>query len=147
MANLTTGPEDPGPRISGDDVVALLLQFPNVIMWVNGHTHINAILPITRPLPTTAPGGFWEVNTASHVDWPQQARIIEVADNHDGTLSIFTTMVDHAGPASAGAGTANAQQLAGLARELSANDWHHHLDGSGAPEDRNVELLVTNPLA
>ena len=24
-------------------------------------------------------GGFWEINTASHIDWPQQARLIEVA--------------------------------------------------------------------
>jgi metallophosphoesterase (TIGR03767 family) len=131
------------PRVTGGTVLDALLATPNVVAWINGHTHRNKITPRPRP----AGGGLWEITTASHIDWPQQARIIEVADNHDGTLSIFTTMVDHAGPASSAAGTANAQELAGLARELSANDWHHHLDGSGAPEDRNVELLVTNPLA
>lgn len=131
------------PRVTGGTVLDALLARPNVIAWINGHTHRNKI----TPRPRTNGGGLWEITTASHIDWPQQARIIEVADNGDGTLSIFTTMVDHAGPASAGAGTADAQQLAGLARELSANDWHAHLDGSGAPEDRNVELLVDHPLS
>lgn len=131
------------PRVTGGAVLDALLARPQVIAWINGHTHRNKITPRPRP----AGGGLWEITTASHIDWPQQARIIEVADNADGTLSIFTTMVDHAGPPSAGAGTANAVQLAGLARELAANDWHEHLDGSGAPEDRNVELLVGNPLA
>ena len=130
-------------RVTGGAVLDALLARPQVIAWINGHTHRNKITP--RPRPDG--GGLWEITTASHIDWPQQARIIEVADNADGTLSIFTTMVDHAGPPSAGAGTANAVQLAGLARELAANDWHEHLDGSGAPEDRNVELLVDNPLA
>ena len=130
-------------RVTGGAVLDALLARPQVIAWINGHTHRNKITPRPRP----AGGGLWEITTASHIDWPQQARIIEVADNADGTLSIFTTMVDHAGPPSAGAGTANAVQLAGLARELAANDWHEHLDGSGAPEDRNVELLVGTPLA
>lgn len=131
------------PRVTGGAVLDALLARPQVIAWVNGHTHRNKITP--RPRPDG--GGLWEITTASHIDWPQQARIIEVADNADGTLSIFTTMVDHAGPPSAGAGTANAVQLAALARELAANDWHDHADGTGAPEDRNVELLVGNPLS
>ena len=156
MANLTTGPEDPGARIPGTDVVTLLLQFPNLIMWVNGHTHINAIQPITRPLPTTVPGGFWEVNTASHVDWPQQARIIEILDNRDGTLSIFGTIIDSAAKESYGHRTDSPIQLASLSRELGANDWqdrfytppfnHPPADGRrGRVEDRNVELLVAAP--
>ena len=156
MANLTTGPEDPGSRISGDQVVALLLQFPNVIMWVNGHTHVNAIQPISRPLPTTVPGGFWEVNTASHVDWPQQARLIEIADNRDGTLSIFGTIIDGASNESYGRRTDTPTQLASLSRELGANDWQDRFyvpalntppaDGRrGRVEDRNVELLVAAP--
>jgi hypothetical protein len=92
-------------------------------------------------------GGLWEITTASHIDWPQQARLIEVADNADGTLSIFATMVDHTGPASYGGNVSNPTQLASLARELAANDWHDHSSGAGTPDDRNVELLVANPLA
>lgn len=133
---------DATPRVTGPTVLSELLARPQVVAWINGHTHTNRVTP--RPRPDG--GGLWEITTASHVDWPQQARIIEVTDNDDGTLSIFATMVDHAGPASAGAGTANAPQLAGLARELAANDWHAHLGGSGSLDDRNVELLVDNPL-
>ena len=39
---------------------------------------------------------FWEINTASHIDWPQQSRLIEIMDNRDGTLSLFGTLLDHA---------------------------------------------------
>lgn len=130
-------------RVTGAKVLDALLAAPSVVAWINGHTHRNKITPRPRP----AGGGLWEITTASHIDWPQQARIIEVADNQDGTLSIFTTMVDHAGPPSAGAGTESAVRLAGLARELAANDWHDHSGGLGTADDRNVELLVGNPLA
>jgi metallophosphoesterase (TIGR03767 family) len=158
MGNLTTGPEQPGKRVSGDEVVALLLKFPNVILWVNGHTHVNAIQPVKRTLPTTVPGGFWEVNTASHVDWPQQARLIELADNRDGTLSIFGTIVDSAAAATYGHRTDTPIQLASLARELAMNDWQEDFfvadlnnppaDGRrGRTEDRNTELLVPAPFA
>ncbi|GAA1521437.1 TIGR03767 family metallophosphoesterase [Nocardioides humi] len=130
-------------RVTGAKVLDALLAAPSVVAWINGHTHRNKVTP--RPRPDG--GGLWEITTASHIDWPQQARIIEIADNRDGTLSLFTTMVDHAGPASAGAGTANTEQLAGLAREIAANDWHDHEGGLGTLDDRNVELLVANPLA
>ena len=30
------------PLLSGADVLALLHRFPNVVLWLNGHTHINA---------------------------------------------------------------------------------------------------------
>ena len=84
---------DLGPRVLGADVLATLLAHDCVIAWVNGHTHTNQVWARTRADGT----GLWEINTASHIDWPQQSRIIEIADNADGTLSIFTTMLDHAG--------------------------------------------------
>ncbi|MCX6401499.1 MAG: TIGR03767 family metallophosphoesterase [Propionibacteriales bacterium] len=130
------------PRVTGGTVLTELLSRPQVIAWINGHTHTNKITPRLR----TGGGGLWEITTASHIDWPQQARIIEIADNTDGSLSIFTTMVDHTGPAS-NANLNTPAQLAGLARELAANDWHDHSSGLGTADDRNVELLVDNPLS
>ncbi len=144
MANalvLTGG--DAAQRVTGGTVLAELLAHPQVVAWINGHTHTNTVTPRPRP----AGGGLWEITTASHIDWPQQARVIEVTDNQDGTLSIFTTMVDHAGPASYDGRLDSPAALAGLARELAANDWHDHSGGSGGVDDRNVELLVDNPLA
>jgi metallophosphoesterase (TIGR03767 family) len=133
---------DPSPRVLGDAVLAELLAHDTVIAWVNGHTHKNQVWA----RPRAGGGGLWEINTASHIDWPSQSRIIEVADNRDGTLSLFTTIVDHAGPPSSGVGTGDATRLAGLARELAANDWHNRGDGyRGTPEARNVELVLPVP--
>jgi hypothetical protein len=53
------------------------------------------VLPYFRP---DGRGGFWEINSASHVDAPQQFRLIELMDNGDGTLSLFGTVLDHASP-------------------------------------------------
>jgi metallophosphoesterase (TIGR03767 family) len=132
---------DTSPRVQGPAVVTLLQQYRSVIAWINGHTHSNAIW--ARPGGTR---GFWEINTASHIDFPQQARLIEILDNRDGTLSIFATVLDHAGPASYGGHTDTTVALAGLSRELSANDWQMRTSThAGQPSDRNVELLIQAP--
>jgi hypothetical protein len=139
-------------RILGPAVRDLLLRYPNVVLWVNGHTHRNTVLAHPRSgIGSSVPGGFWEVNTAAHIDWPQQARVIELVDNRNGTLSVYGTLVDHAGPISWGSNPTSALQLAALSRELGANDWQNpatpaNEDGRrGALEDRNVELLVPAP--
>jgi metallophosphoesterase (TIGR03767 family) len=148
-------------RILGPAVRELLLRFPNVVLWVNGHTHVNGVTPHARPAGAAVGGGFWEVNTASHVDWPQQARIVELVDNGDGTLSVFGTILDHAAPRTPGElcrpsspGHPVAEgplALASLSRELSANDWQNPastatVDGRrGALTDRNVELRLAAP--
>ena len=137
---------DAEQRVLGDEVRALLLQHPQVVAMVDGHTHRNEIWAHRRE--DGSPGGFWEINTASHIDWPQQSRLIEIADNRDGTLSVFATMLDHDGPAAYGGRTGDPLALAGLARELAANDWQERESGGrGTVEARNVELLVAAPPA
>lgn len=142
---VATGGE-PAPRVLGDEVRALLLRHPQVVALVDGHTHRNEIWAHRRE--DGAPGGFWEINTAAHIDWPQQSRLLEIADNRDGTVSIFATMLDHDGPAAYGGRTGDPLALAGLARELAANDWQARgAAGRGTVESRNVELLVPAPAA
>jgi metallophosphoesterase (TIGR03767 family) len=126
----------------------LLLKYKNVIAYVNGHKHSNRI----KPYPAKGhKSGFWEINTASHTDWPQQARLLDIEDNHDGTLSIFNTLVDSAAPIQAPAFGTNAAlfnvpQLASIARVLAANDPQGiPLKRSGTKADRNVELLIRDP--
>jgi metallophosphoesterase (TIGR03767 family) len=138
---------EPG-RVDGAGVRDLLLRFPNVVLWVNGHTHRNTVIPHRAP----GGGGFWEVNTAAHIDWPQQSRVIELVDNADGTLSVFATVVDMAAPETAGRRLDSPTALAALARELAGNDWQSRArptpgeDGRrGTVADRNVELLVPSP--
>lgn len=143
MDNVPTGSD----RIGGEEVRELLLRYPNVILWINGHTHRNEVLPHARPAGAVVGGGFWEVNTAAHIDWPEQSRIIELVDNLDGTLSAFCTILDHAGPATRG-GLSDTTALAALSRELSANDWQGRgHDRRGSHADRNVELVIPSPLA
>ena len=126
---------------------ALLLRYPNTILWVNGHTHRNQVIPHARPAGAAVAGGFWELNTAAHIDWPEQSRIVEIVDNLDGTLSIFGTIVDHSGPIARG-GLSTTTALAALSRELAANDWQDRTDARrGSVEDRNVELVVPAPFA
>jgi metallophosphoesterase (TIGR03767 family) len=138
-------------RVNGTTVRDLLLRFPNVIAWVNGHTHRNDVEPHARPAGYAVGGGFWEINTASHVDWPQQSRVVELVDNADGTLSIFGTIVDHAAPTSWPASPSAPLELAALARELAVNDPQRPAetgttDGRrGTPLDRNVELVLARP--
>lgn len=116
------------PRHTSATVEELVSGRACVIAWVNGHTHENLI---------TARDGFWDIGTAAHVDWPGQSRLIEVLDNHDGTWSIFTTMVDHAD-----------DPIASLARELMGNDPQAGFaTGTGGVDDRNTELVIPAPFA
>jgi hypothetical protein len=132
------------PRVTAEEVEALVHRFPNVIAWVNGHTHNNVVEPRT----SSRGGGFWDIGTAAHIDWSCQSRLIEVVDNGDGTLSIFSTMVDHAAPVAPG-GSDPVLNLASISRELAANDFQAGFssNGAGAPEDRNVELVIAAPFA
>lgn len=145
MNNLAADPSQPTLELhNGEDVVELLLRFPNVIAWVNGHTHTNTIIP--HKSSTGEGRGFWEINTASCIDWGQQSRLLDVVDNRDGTISIFTITIDHAAnPSSEGSGYTQ-ERLASISRELSANPWFGDPGAKlGKPEDRNTELLLQAP--
>ncbi|HEX9967579.1 MAG TPA: hypothetical protein VGB06_06510 [Solirubrobacterales bacterium] len=129
------------------DLVALLHQFPNAIAWVAGHSHDNVV----NPFPNPAGGGFWSIRVAAEADWPQQSRLLEVFDNHDGTLSIFGTILDHVGqsvapPPGTPANAMDLNDLASAGRTMSFNDLQSGAPiGEGQPDDRNVELLIDDP--
>jgi hypothetical protein len=125
-----------------DQLMALLLRFQNVVLWLNGHIHANQIRPRSEP---GGGHGFWEVTTSSLVDWPCQGRLVELFDAGDGMLAIGCTMVDHDG--SHRGGDVTFEDLAGLHRELAANVPHGGFDSwrPGQPADRNVILLLRAP--
>jgi metallophosphoesterase (TIGR03767 family) len=118
---------------SNDEVLELLLRFRNVVLWLNGHIHANRITPRTGRHDGH---GFWEVTTSSLVDWPCQARLVELFEAGDGLLGIGCTMVDHQG-----------SELAALHRELAGNVPFNGYDSwrPGTPADRNVILLLPRP--
>jgi metallophosphoesterase (TIGR03767 family) len=135
----------------GGQLEALLLRYPNVILHVNGHNHKNRITPHARAGTGTVPGGFWEVNTAAHIDWPIQSRLFEIAAG-SGTISIFTTMVDIDAPLDwRQADIQTPAALASLSRELAANDLQQRGRGvvsrPGGVADRNTQLLLPAPFA
>ncbi|MHC5795646.1 TIGR03767 family metallophosphoesterase [Lacisediminihabitans sp. FW035] len=145
MDNSTPDPGHPAElRHLGPELVALFQRYPNVLAWVNGHTHSNAITPRPGPSPER---GFWEINTASHIEFPQQARIIDVCDNHDGTLSLFTTLIESAAPYQSSYDDGGQADLASLYREFSLNDVNYTGSHEGLPKDHNTELLLANPRA
>lgn len=152
LDNEASDTEDPNqegindqPRHKGEEVAALVHRFPNVIAWVNGHTHNNVVEP--RQDPSGKTQGFWDIGTAAHIDWTCQTRLIDVIVNVDGTLSIFCTMVDHAAPLKPSPTKDPVLYLASVARELTANDYHYGFDsiGPGEIQDRNVELIIKAP--
>ncbi|MFN8184102.1 MAG: TIGR03767 family metallophosphoesterase [Candidatus Nanopelagicales bacterium] len=128
--------------IHAEEFVAMVQEFPNAVAWINGHTHINTIIPHPKP----GGGGFWEITTASCIDFPQQQQLIEIVDNRDGTLSIFTTSLDHSGGAAWTPSDYSQDGLAALSRQLAANDWIENPPmRMGSPLDRNCELLLPAP--
>ncbi|MFD9466045.1 TIGR03767 family metallophosphoesterase [Streptomyces sp. NPDC060027] len=139
MRNTYADPARPAEkRHGGDEVVALLAGFGNTLAWVNGHSHKNQITP------HAAPGNrsFWEISTASHVDFPQLARVIELVDNKDGTLSLFTTLIESAAPHTTDFSDLTQTGLAALYREISFNTPGARTDLSGTSRDRNTELIL-----
>jgi hypothetical protein len=133
------------PRLIGPAVRSMLHRFPNVVLWLSGHTHEHHAIP--RPHPSGG-SGFWEVSTGAIADWPVQARAIELVDNVDGSLSIFGTLVDHAAPPDPG-DAEGIWRLASIHREVAANDPHRGWGSTAAGDvtDRNVELVLPFPFA
>jgi len=141
-----TRPPGAGRRILAAELRAVLLAHPCVVAWVNGHTHVHAVSAVTDG----SGSGFWQITTASHIDWPQQARIIEFLATPAG-LAIGCTVLDSAA-AETYQGSGDPADLAALARELAANDWQVREEitadggaGAGAAIDRNVVLAIDWP--
>jgi 3',5'-cyclic AMP phosphodiesterase CpdA len=134
------------PRHLAAEVVHLLLDNPHVIAWFSGHVHAHASLWHER-----ADGsGFWEITTASMIDWPQQARVIEIM-RAGGGIAMRSTLLDHAAPARwSPDDLGDHRGLAAISRVLSANDYHDR-DGvremrEGLPDARNTVWWQPDPL-
>lgn len=166
MFNSVDDSYDPGRATSGEELVSILLDHPNVVLWLNGHDHENRILHHQRSagvserspgsdregvgISAGRPGAFWEICTASCIDFGQQSRTIEIFDNADGTISVLSTVIDHAAPTSAlvrGDGQYSPAEVAAWSREFASNDsrWIDPWEQRGDAQDRNVEMLLRDP--
>lgn len=134
-----------GPRLFlAAELEALLHRYPNVVLWLSGHTHVNRAT--ARPGPHG--GGFWEVSTSSIAEWPVQIRHVALTVVPGLGVRIRNTMIDGDVPISPTGGTTLAD-LAALHREAAANDPDSvgGFEAHGTPADRNVDLLVPLPPA
>ena len=82
--------------VTEEAFLAKLHSYPNLILWIAGHRHVNSITALPSPDPARPELGFWEVETSSLRDFPQQFRTFDIVHNGDATVSIFATDVDPA---------------------------------------------------
>ena len=103
-AHIPIGVETPGSflgwstssPVSEKKLIAKLHTYPNLIMWIAGHRHQNTVTALKSPDADRPELGFWQIETSSLRDFPQQFRTFEIVRNSDNTISIFTTNVDPA---------------------------------------------------
>ncbi len=97
-------------EVTAAQLNAELASWPNLIAWVAGHTHMHRIRAfkvengsgsndsITTPVECKGPGacrGFWQIETASLIDHPQEQRLLEIFDNGNGTGTIRGPVLTH----------------------------------------------------
>ena len=147
LSKMFNGYSPVGTRICVEEITKMLLKYPQVILWLAGHEHRHHIEWLGEKENES---GFWLVETASHIDWPQQSRTVEIVKAHDGDIYIGLTVIDHAGEST----YSDAQtplEMAALARLLSANVWQRREElgskhafewAEGSPSDRNIVLRI-----
>jgi hypothetical protein len=106
----------------GEELLTLLDSHPRVIAALSGHTHRNSI---------EARAHYWLINTASLIDYPQQARALRVVRTAGGGVAIQTWMLDHTG-----------SELGAISRQLAYLDAQggRPKGFAGGRADRNVTL-------
>ena len=86
---------NPQNAVTLPDLISELQDHPNLLLWVSGHRHFNTTKAFLSPEPVTVPeAGFWQVETSSLRDFPQQFRTFEIFLNSDYSISIKTVNVD-----------------------------------------------------
>jgi metallophosphoesterase (TIGR03768 family) len=114
--------------VSLTELVAKLQDTPNLLAWIAGHRHFNAVKafpPIDPRDRASAPWkGFWQVETSSLRDYPQQFRTFEIILNADYSVSIVTTNVDPAVRVGTPAATSRANSIA--AQQIVQNDLNQN---------------------
>lgn len=157
-------------EVTAAQLDAELASWPNLIAWIAGHTHRHRVRAfkvedgqgsnglLSVPVQCKGPGacrGFWQIESASLIDHPQEQRLIEIFDNGDGTGTIRAPVLTHgfekskhlaerddrcqlylSDPAAVAAGITEAG-LAALCLQGGTRP--------GEPTDRNVDLQFHMP--
>jgi metallophosphoesterase (TIGR03768 family) len=76
------------------NLIAQLQSYPNLILWVCGHRHVNNVKAFASTDPAHPENSFWQVETKSLREFPEQFRTFDIFRNNDNSISIVTTDVD-----------------------------------------------------
>ncbi|CBL44598.1 Hypothetical protein HDN1F_10150 [gamma proteobacterium HdN1] len=130
--------------MNGALLVKTLNSFPNVIAHLVAHDHINLIRPRAGQDPEH---GYWEIESGSMVNWPQQFRVLDVqVDKQSGVGVITSTMLNHesASPLHV---SQRGRFLAYLERYLEGAPEPEValVEAEGAAKDRNTRLYFKVP--
>jgi metallophosphoesterase (TIGR03768 family) len=135
MSLFIPAPVDGATSVVSDSSLLVILQkYPNLIIWIAGHRHMNTVTPQIHPTDPTL--SFWEVETSSLRDFPQQFRTFNLYRNSDNSVSITITNVDPAVAAVSPATTSRGSAIAAarISAAVSIDDTSSH--------GLNAELVV-----
>lgn len=157
-------------EVTAAELNAELASWPHLVAWIAGHTHRHRVRAFkvengqgSNGEITTAVSckqldachGFWQVESASLIDHPQEQRLIELFDNGNGTGTLRGSVLTH--------GLENPKRLAAaddrcalyltdpsaVAALLTEADLAALcMQGGvrqGEPQDRNVDLMFRMP--
>ncbi|WP_298209922.1 metallophosphoesterase [Ferrimicrobium sp.] len=127
----------------GDWLLATLLRFPNVIAFVNGHTHENRVR-----VHHGNGRQLLEVTTSALMDWPCEARSLEITVNQEA-IWVTSVMLNVDGVAMPRPDDLSLPGIAAWHRLLAANSpaltLAPHLDPEGQSQDRNFSFRIERP--
>jgi metallophosphoesterase (TIGR03768 family) len=119
---------NPQNAVNINGLIAELHSHPNLLMWVAGHRHLNTVKAFITDDPTRPERGFWQVETSSLRDFPQQLRTFEINLNSDYTISIDATDVDPS--VKDGTPAATSRKYAVAVQQIAGNNLSPNNPGS-----------------
>lgn len=128
-------------------LLAELHSHPNLLMWTAGHRHVNTVKAFVSDDPDHPERGFWQVETSSLFNFPQQLRTFEINLNSDYTVSIVTTNVDPA--VKEGTPAAKSRKYAVATQQIVKNPLKPNFNGAdptiaGYPAVPDPSITKTN---
>ncbi len=123
---------------SGSDLIALLNQYPNVLLHLVGHGHEHRVVPHPSQ-DSDLTKGYFEIEAPSTLDFPQQGNIYEFVYSGNNVVTVYKTVFDH---------NSEKGSMAYIGRGIAIADIQ---DGSNPDNgmkdktDRNVVLNIKIP--
>lgn len=120
------------------ELVETLQNTPNLIAWLAGHRHFNTVKAFPSPDAAQPEKGFWQVETSSLRDFPQQLRTFEIYLNSDYSISVVTVNVDTA--VAPGTPAATSRKYAVAVQQIVQNDLRVNAPNAATMTNSGVTL-------